>query len=173
MTGSAPNHWLPQTFSVASTLRPATQRDASTLRALQSYLREADADLLEYGIDDGSVVVTTAGPAGDVPPDTPVGYLLYIAADATRNERACAHIAELVVAPKYRRDGRGRALLACLLTTVSGRASLFVSPENGAALSLYQSMGFTIVAKRSGVYQDGPGLFLVRHPSSDSEQPPG
>lgn len=61
--------------------------------------------------------------------------------------------------PDYRRQGRGRALLQDVLTTVRafGAAKCFleVRAGNSDAIALYQSEGFTISRRRRHYYRNG------------------
>ena len=67
------------------------------------------------------------------------------------------HILNLCVAPGLRRQGAGRALLTMLLRRARKagmlHAFLEVRPSNGAAIALYQSMGFERIGLRRGYYQ--------------------
>ena len=67
------------------------------------------------------------------------------------------HVLNLCVAPSLRRRGAGRGLLTLLLgrTRQAGmlHAFLEVRPSNGAAIALYESMGFERIGLRRGYYQ--------------------
>jgi ribosomal-protein-alanine N-acetyltransferase len=67
------------------------------------------------------------------------------------------HILNLCVAPALRRQGAGRALLTMLLRRARRagmlHAFLEVRPSNGAAIALYESMGFERIGLRRGYYQ--------------------
>ena len=66
-------------------------------------------------------------------------------------------IAELAVAPEYRRKGIGRKLVELMLTSVDGvrTVCLEVRASNGPAILLYKAMGFEIVTVRKDYY-DSP-----------------
>jgi ribosomal-protein-alanine N-acetyltransferase len=68
------------------------------------------------------------------------------------------HIANLAVAPQFRRLGLGRTLLAHVLSraaqTGMHSATLEVRAGNQAAQDLYASFGFQTVATRKGYYKD-------------------
>jgi len=143
--------------------RPA---DRPALRRLQSFLQRPSPQLLSHALDGGvgaRVLVSTggAGAAGEetqrAAADAPVGYLLAV-------DGADVHVAELAVAPDYRRQGRAGELLDALLaTTASGRrVTLAVSPENNAALALYRSRGFERIGRREDFYDGAPALLLAR-----------
>ena len=87
-----------------------------------------------------------------------VGYLL--AVDSP--ERPGTHLAELAVDPDYRREGRGRGLLWAAIDDADGPVTLQVHPDNDAARALYEAVGFAIVDRRPGFYDDGDALVLRR-----------
>ncbi|TKX73988.1 GNAT family N-acetyltransferase [Halorubrum sp. GN11_10-6_MGM] len=119
------------------------------MRALQSHLRQPSPDLLEYGLAVGAARVSVAN--GRV-----VGYLLPVDAP----NRPGVHVAELVVEPGYRREGRARGLLRAAIGDADGAVTLQAHPDNDAALSLYESLGFAVVERRPDAYADGDALFL-------------
>lgn len=131
-------------------VRRATSSDRSALVALQRHLPERSPDLLDYGIVVGDVLVATEA-------DVPVGYLLPVRGDG-------AHVAELAVAPEHRREGRATALLDALFDSLPAGAAVTVavSPDNGAALALYEGRGFAVEAEREGYFASGPALLLSR-----------
>ncbi|SMO63076.1 GNAT family N-acetyltransferase [Halorubrum cibi] len=142
-------------------IRPA---DAGRVRSLQQHLREPSSDLLEYGVAIGSGFVSvseTDSVAGDgsiAGSGSVVGYALPVDA-ATRP--GC-HLAELVVDPDFRREGRARGLLAAVVDDVSGPVTLQAHPGNDAALALYETCGFDVVDRRKDAYADGDALVLRR-----------
>lgn len=73
-----------------------------------------------------------------------------------------AHLAELVVAPGFRREGCATALLARLLAVADGPVTVAVRPGNDPALSLYRSLGFERAGRREGYFAAGAALWLVR-----------
>lgn len=127
-------------------IRPATPDDLPRLREVRSWLSEPTPKLLETTISEpGSVFVSTAD-------DEPVGYVLSLVGTD-------AYIAELVVEPIHRREGRARRLLQTVLDSARDRGcariSITVHEENEAARSLYESMGFELVGRESEYYADG------------------
>lgn len=132
--------------------RPA---DEPALSRLQGHLREPSPRLLNHGLAVGSVSVSVAD-------GEPVGYVLPVGqGDGDR------HVAELVVAPAHRREGRARRLLE--RTLASGeRVTLLVHPDNDAARSLYESLGFEYVARRPGFYDDADALLAACEPTAHS-----
>ncbi len=87
----------------------------------------------------------------------PAGFALY---------RAVAGECELLalgVAGSHRRRGIGRGLLDAALAGAAGRGAramfLEVAEDNGAALALYRSAGFSRIGRRKGYYSrvDGAG----------------
>jgi ribosomal-protein-alanine N-acetyltransferase len=138
---------------------PRTRRgrtaDADRIRELQSHLRQPSPDLLEYGLAAGDARVSVAD--GRV-----VGYLLPVDAP----NRPGVHVAELVVAPAFRREGRARGLLREAIADADGPVTLQAHPDNDAALALYESCGFEVVERRSDAYVDGDALVLRRAPDA-------
>jgi ribosomal-protein-alanine N-acetyltransferase len=134
---------------------PRTRRgrtaDADRIRELQSHLRQPSPDLLEYGLAAGDARVSVAD--GRV-----VGYLLPVDAP----NRPGVHVAELVVAPAFRREGRARGLLREAIADADGPVTLQAHPDNDAALALYAAAGFAIVDEREDAYADGDALVLRR-----------
>mgnify|MGYP006307311543 CR=1 FL=1 len=136
---------------LAHRVREARRSDAPRVRALQTLLSEPSPRLLTYGLGPGTLLVTPDDG------DNPVGYLLAVSGPET-------HVAELVVAPAHRREGRASALLDALFAILptGHRVTLAVRPDNEGALSLYESVGFERVGREDGFYTDGPALVLAR-----------
>lgn len=132
-------------------VRPAIRADEPRIRALQEHLREPSPTLLEHGLAVGSARVSDADGAV-------AGYALSVDAP----NRSGRHLAELVVAPAYRRAGRGRGLLEAVVEDTTGAVTLQAHPDNDAALALYDACGFTVVGRRSNAYADGDALVLRR-----------
>ncbi len=132
-------------------VRPAKPTDADAIRALQSHLRSPSPDLLEYGLAVGSALVSVSDGRA-------VGYALPVDA----RTRAGIHLAELVVAPDRRREGRARGLLRRVVATADGPVTLQVHVDNDAALGLYEDSGFAVVERRPDAYPDGDGFLLRR-----------
>ena len=159
-------------------IRAARPSDAPVLASLQSHLDAPSPRLLasfaSLGtclvsvVDDGdSGAVDDIGSigsdppttdddhstTGDIPPatdGTPVGYVLLIGGDDV-------HLAELVVHPAHRREGRGRALLRAAIDRQKPgtRVTLAVAADNGPARSLYESVGFRRIDYRASFYEEG------------------
>ena len=141
-------------------IRPA---DVDRVRTLQTHLRQPSPDLLEYGVTarSGFVSVTEVGPdEGESRPvaGRVVGYALPVDAPT----RPGGHLAELVVDPDFRREGRARGLLAAVVNDVDGPVTLQAHPDNDAALALYEACGFDVVDRRPDAYADGDALVLRR-----------
>ncbi len=68
-----------------------------------------------------------------------------------------ANIINVAIHPAWRRRGAGKTLLCALLSLAKSRgahlATLEVRVSNDAALALYQTLGFDIVAMRKRFYQ--------------------
>nr|WP_321169116.1 N-acetyltransferase [Halorubrum sp. CBA1125] len=123
------------------------------MRELQSHLRRPSPDLLEYGLVVGTALVSVAD--GRV-----VGYLLPVDAP----NRPGLHVAELVVAPDHRREGRASGLLAAVVAGADGPVTLQAHPENDAAIALYEGVGFEVVDRRPDAYADADALVFRRAP---------
>jgi ribosomal-protein-alanine N-acetyltransferase len=88
------------------------------------------------------------------------------------------HVIDLVVAPANRRRGHARALLRTLLNAARSRGSkvalLEVRRSNGAALTLYASLGFEECGERRAYYPDGEDALLLRleltHANLDADE---
>ena len=132
-------------------VRRARSADAERLRTLQTHLRQPSADLLEYGLAIGAGFASVAD--GRV-----VGYALPMDAPTRRG----SHLAELVVDPDFRRDGRARGLLAAVVRDADGPVTLQAHPDNDAALALYEQCGFAVTERRPDAYADGDALVLRR-----------
>jgi ribosomal-protein-alanine N-acetyltransferase len=69
------------------------------------------------------------------------------------------HLLNLAVRPEYRRRGLARSLLANMIAVGRragvGEVFLEVRHTNQPALSLYQSLGFTLAGRRPDYYDDG------------------
>jgi len=139
----------PRESSGPHEVREVRGSDAAALGTLQSYLERPSPGLLQFGLASGSILVTVDGV------DEPVGYLLYVRGDAT-------HVAELVVAPARRREGRARALLGALFERVDGRVTVAVAPDNDPALACYRALGFEHDARLPTFYDGEPALRLER-----------
>jgi ribosomal-protein-alanine N-acetyltransferase len=87
------------------------------------------------------------------------------------------HITLVAVDPALRRQGLGRQVLTALLAHCrvlgSERATLEVAASNGAALALYQALGFREAGRRSAYYRnDDDALiqWLRLPPINDAER---
>ncbi|MFB6079934.1 MAG: GNAT family N-acetyltransferase [Haloferacaceae archaeon] len=164
-------------------VRPARPADRPAVRRLQTHLPRPSPRLLAAGLDVGGVLVSDA----DSGSGGPVGYLLSVGvtfgrpsdgpggsaaavppatADATDTHASPAgrgaHLAELVVAPAARREGRATALLDRLFAVADGPVTVAVHPGNEAALALYRSCGFERVDRRENYFGADPACWLVR-----------
>ena len=131
------------------TVRRATESDVPALRSLQRRLPEPSPSLLSVPLVADAVVSTDAR-------NRPVGYVLAVAGETG------THVAELVVTPARRREGRGRALLERVVAETPGPHTVAVAPENEAARALYASVGFEPHERRPAFFADGPALVLRR-----------
>lgn len=136
-------------------IRPATPAEKPTLARFQSRLPEPSPGLLEAWASDGvpspaEVLVSTTAA------DQPVGYLLAVPGDGT------AYVAELVVAPDHRREGRATALLSAYVAGVDGSVTVTVARENEAARALYRDCGFDRVRRLPDFFEDADAVLYRR-----------
>lgn len=175
------------------TVRPGRPADAPALRALQRHLREPSPRLLSLALDGDGVLVDVRDPppatgadsgpgtavepgAGtEVAPGTgagadagdPVGYVLavggrYAVGDAGAGD---LHVAELVVHPDHRREGRATRLLSRLLDRAGGRVTLLVAADADGPRALYDGLGFRRAGRRPDFYDDGTDAVLLARDS--------
>ncbi|MFB6219882.1 MAG: N-acetyltransferase family protein [Halolamina sp.] len=133
----------------AGMIREARPADRPAIERLQEHLPEPATGLLD-DVAGGEILVSTApGPGGA---DIPVGYLLWFPGTPV-------YAAELVVAPEYRREGRGKRLFRALFERLpQGTAvELLVAADNEAAQRLYRQLGFERVAIEPDAYESGEG----------------
>ena len=73
------------------------------------------------------------------------------------------HITTIAVRPEYRRRGHARALVGAALAAYpkANYVHLEVRPTNGAAISLYESLGFRITGRRPRYYGDEDALLMT------------
>jgi ribosomal-protein-alanine N-acetyltransferase len=152
-------------------IRRARPEDRERLREVQTHLREPNPPLLDYAIDGPPLtLVSTArreaprSGSGEerlatTSDDDPVGYLVAFHDDET------GYVAEIVVTPAYRREGRARRLLAAAFDSLreagGDRIRLAVHLDNDAARILYESMGFEEVSREEGHYEDGSDAIVM------------
>lgn len=134
-------------------IRDARPGDWPAIERLQQHLREPAPELLEDAAG-GRVLVATAREDGS---EIVVGYLLWF-------PRTPVYAAELVVAPGYRREGRGADLFRYLFDRLpDGTAvELRVAVENAGARALYRELGFERVATEPDAYESGAGYLMRR-----------
>jgi len=89
-----------------------------------------------------------------------VGYALAVAERGGR-----AHVVSIAVTSEYRRRGLGKALILSLEERFRrlglGEVVLEVAVSNVAAISLYRSLGYSIVRRIPSYYPDGEDAFLM------------
>ncbi|WP_251342589.1 GNAT family N-acetyltransferase [Haloplanus halophilus] len=136
-------------------IRAARPDDAAALARLQSHLREPSPGLLDGALADGELSPATALVATAEGSDDPVGYLLAVPGDGT------TYVAELVVDPDHRREGRATALLSACATDAE-RVTVTVAPDNEAARSLYRRRGFEEVRRLPEFFEDGAAILYRR-----------
>jgi ribosomal protein S18 acetylase RimI-like enzyme len=150
--------------SDAPPVRPARPADAPAIRRLQSLLAHPAPALLDAALDPdapvGSVRVATAE-------GVPVGYCLVVGPGGG----AGVHVAEVAVAPAYRRAGLASALFADVFARVDGPVTAVVAAADDDARAFYDALGFAVAARLPDRFPDGAGLRLVAR--ADGERPDG
>jgi ribosomal-protein-alanine N-acetyltransferase len=123
--------------------------------------------------DDLPAVAATQGASPEAARWNPADYLAYDCFVATSNgiiagflvTRAIGpgerEILNVAVAPQWRRRGLARYLISHSNVLVDGTIYLEVRASNQIAQSLYKSLGFQEVARRSGYYSDPPETAIV------------
>jgi ribosomal-protein-alanine N-acetyltransferase len=73
------------------------------------------------------------------------------------------HITTIAVRPEYRRRGRARALIGAALAAYphASHVHLEVRPTNAAAITLYESLGFSQTGRRRRYYGDEDALLMT------------
>jgi ribosomal-protein-alanine N-acetyltransferase len=147
-------------------IRHARPVDEPALTSLQSYLREPSPRLLRAALASDTpspveaLVSTSAGGDRDAADDIagerrdgdqPVGYLLAVPGDGS------VYVAELVVHPEARREGRATALLSACAAEAD-RLTVTVAPDNEPARSLYRRCGFEKTRRLPDFFADGAAI---------------
>ena len=80
-----------------------------------------------------------------------------------RNVLGELHITTIAVRPEYRRRGHARAMIGAALAAYpdAGYVHLEVRPTNGAAVALYESLGFKETGSRPRYYGDEDALLMT------------
>jgi ribosomal-protein-alanine N-acetyltransferase len=137
------------------TVRLATPDERTRLAALQRLLTHPSPELLDSWPAVGTVLVSVDDD------DTPVGYLLGVG----------DHLAELVVAPAFRREGRATALVEAFHARRPDAAlTLFVHAENSAARACYEGLGFETTGRVTDAFAGEDGLRMVRATEADEAE---
>lgn len=73
------------------------------------------------------------------------------------------HITTIAVRPEYRRRGHARALIGAALAAYphASHMHLEVRPTNAAAITLYESLGFSQTGRRRRYYGDEDALLMT------------
>jgi ribosomal-protein-alanine N-acetyltransferase len=73
------------------------------------------------------------------------------------------HITTIAVRPEYRRRGHARALIGAALAAYpqASHVHLEVRPTNAAAITLYESLGFSQTGRRRRYYGDEDALLMT------------
>ena len=73
------------------------------------------------------------------------------------------HITTIAVRPEYRRRGHARALIGAALAAFphASHVHLEVRPTNAAAITLYESLGFSKTGRRRRYYGDEDALLMT------------
>jgi len=86
--------------------------------------------------------------------DAVIGY------GVMRCSRKRAHIMNINIAPRFRRQGLGRRMLIQMMNTAHRCKAMIswleVHSENRGAIALYRNLGFSIQYRRKGYYRCSP-----------------
>lgn len=107
--------------------------------------------------------------AEEITKDVTAGGNIYVAVAECREEKAGygeirmvageAQIYNIAIAPEFRREGIGEALLRHMINKAEEEGCTLVTLEvrggNDAAMSLYRKLGFREVGRRKGYYAKG------------------
>lgn len=134
-------------------IREATADELPHLQRLREFLAEPTPQLLEYAVDGPPLVLVSTATG------TPVGYALVVVHDDA------GYVAELVVAPSHRREGRARRLLSTAFDRLRergcSRVTLSVRPDAAPARALYESLGFEERDRQADYYADGADALVL------------
>jgi len=146
-------------------VREGRAGDLPALRAVQSAaLAEPWEQLLTVAAGGPPTLLVSTVGTGDAAggAETPVGYALAV----TDGDDDAGYLAELAVAPDYRGEGHGSALLAALVDRLreSGVAELrlTVREVDEEAREFYRKRGFERRDRLPDRYERGDGFLLVR-----------
>lgn len=139
-------------------IRPARPEDRDQIERLQRRLSEPAPELLTP-VAGGELLVSTTGTGTE----SIVGYLLWFPDDPV-------YVAEMVVHPDYRDDGRGTRLFQALFDRLADGTAvdLRVAAENEAAIRLYRRLGFERVERLCDAYESGNG-YRMRYVVGENE----
>jgi ribosomal-protein-alanine N-acetyltransferase len=124
-------------------IRQAQAADRPAMHSLQALLPRADQDLVDAAIDGPFLGVVALD-------DTRrVGYAIGFPGDPVI-------LSELVVAPDFRRQGRGRSLVDAIVSMAGGDAIAVLTPlDNEEARQFYRDIGFERECRHAAFYDDG------------------
>ena len=131
-------------------VRSASRQDLETICEIEdeSFSEPYPHDLIAKLLHDCPNTFFVA----EYPPGTIVGYC--VAAEKGKS----AHLISIGVLRRHRRRGFGRALIQRLLANLNPRVEelrLEVKRDNGAAINLYEELGFKQIGSIDNYYQDG------------------
>lgn len=139
-----------------ATVRPATDDDRPTLRAIQAAtLAEPSPALLDLAVGDGGPRLRVID-AGE-----PVGYVLAVTA-----AHPVAYVAELAVTPAHQGSGFGARLLEALIAELAEegfeRVRLTTRVGDERVRRFYRERGFEPVDRVADHFEAGDGVVLER-----------
>ena len=121
---------------------------------------------------DAPAFLVLEDPEGTEIGDEIAGYI--VAEIMTVRGNRFGHVKDLAVKPERQGAGRGRRLLEAALGLLEshgvGRVRLEVRPSNERARALYDSAGFSVLARHEHYYPDGEAALLMAR--SLGEEPP-
>jgi GNAT superfamily N-acetyltransferase len=167
---------------MATTIRPATRGDVSTIlafiRALAVYEREPDAvsateaDLLRHGFGDHPYYECLIAEQDGVP----AGFALFFYDYSTWLGRPGLYLEDLFVHPEFRGLGIGKALLqrvaAIAIEKGCPRMKWEVLDWNTPAIDFYTAMGAEFLDTWRNVRLSGEALRLLAYPTESAGTDP-
>ncbi|AEN06231.1 GNAT family N-acetyltransferase [Halolamina sp.] len=141
-------------------IRDATPGDRPAIERLQQLLPEPAPELLEPAAGGELLVTTAQTESGN---ETVVGYILWFPSDPV-------YVAEIVVHPEFRANGRGSRLFRALFDRLSDGTAvdLRVAAANAEARRLYRHLGFQQEESLQGAYESGLG-YRMRYVVGESD----
>lgn len=139
-------------------IRDGTTADRPAVAALQEAALSSPApELLDLALGSDAATLLVA------PDDGLAGYALALPGDRAADP-AVVYVAEVVVAPRARREGYGSTLLAAVADRFADYDQLRLTArrDDDGPLGFYRENEFETLARLPDHFDDGDGVLLVR-----------